>query len=179
MKKLFLTLLVFIVIFLAGCTPTPPQNNENQGEVCPQVCVPMYSLDNNLCNYVECGSGCGPDNVKTFGTLQECQDNIVGQNNNQQTTTQVKEFTIEGDDVGLYPDTITVNNGDQVKITFKVRQDKVYYGGLDFRSDYFNTGKVLPNGIKVVEFTADQTFEFKSYWPSSNRLKATGTVNVN
>ena len=72
-----------------------------------------------------------------------------------------------------------MNKGDQVKITFKVRTDKVYYGGLDFRSDVWDdTGKVLPGATKTVEFTAQQTFNYKSYWPSTTRLKATGTVNV-
>lgn len=97
----------------------------------------------------------------------------------KQTPSSSKEFIVEGDDLGLYPDTLTVNKGDQVKITFKVRTDKVYYGGLDFRSDVWDdTGKVLPGATKTVEFTAQQTFNYKSYWPSTTRLKATGTVNV-
>ncbi|MEK6932845.1 MAG: hypothetical protein AABW56_03575 [Nanoarchaeota archaeon] len=178
MRKLFLTLLVIIVIFLAGCTTNLPQNNDNNGEVCPQVCVPMYSTENFLCDYIECGSGCGPDNVTTFGTLEECQAR-VSPPIQEETTTNTKEFTVEGDDYGLYPETLSVNKGDNVMIIFKVRQDKVYYGGLDFRSDYFNTGKILPGGTITVEFTADQTFEYKSYWPASNALKATGTINVN
>ena len=37
--------------------------------------------------------------------------------------------------------------------------------------------KNLPDG--TVEFVAEETFQFKSYWPASNKLKATGTVTVN
>ena len=94
-------------------------------------------------------------------------------------TPTLKEFTVEADDVGLYPDTLTVNKGDKVKITFKVRNEKVYYGGLDFRSDIWgDTGTILPGGVKTVEFTAEETFTYKSYWPASNKLKATGTIIV-
>lgn len=91
----------------------------------------------------------------------------------------VKEFVIEGDDKGLYPNAVTVKNGDAVKLTFKVRKEGTYFGGLDFRSTVWgDTAKVKPGESKTVEFTATETFEFKSYWPASNKLKATGKVMV-
>ena len=91
----------------------------------------------------------------------------------------VKEFTVEGDAIGLYPSILTVNRGDMVKITFKVRNEKVYYGGLDFRSDIWgDTGKVLPGQETTVGFTAQDSFTYTSYWPATNKLKATGTINV-
>ena len=66
-----------------------------------------------------------------------------------------------------------------VKITFKVRNEKVYYGGLDFRSDIWgDTGKVLPGQETTVGFTAQDSFTYTSYWPATNKLKATGTINV-
>jgi hypothetical protein len=86
---------------------------------------------------------------------------------------------LESDDYGFYPAAITASKGQVVKITFKVRAATTYYGGQDIRSSVFNTGVIAPGGEKTVEFTADQTFEFKSYWPASGVLKATGTVNVN
>ena len=91
----------------------------------------------------------------------------------------IKEFTIEADDSGLYPSSIEVDKGDTVKITFKVRSQGTYFGGLDFRSDVWgDTGKVSKGQSTSVEFVAEETFQFKSYWPASNRLKATGTVTV-
>ena len=91
----------------------------------------------------------------------------------------IKEFTVEGDDIGLYPSTLTANKGDKVKITFKVRTEKVYYGGLDFRSSVWgDTGKILPGNEKTVEFTAENSFTYTAYWPATNKLKATGTINV-
>lgn len=92
----------------------------------------------------------------------------------------VKTFTIEADDRGFYPTgNITVNNGDVVRITFKVRTENVYFGGLDFRgAPYFTTPRVNPGGETTVEFTADKSFTYRSYWPNSNQLKATAQVTV-
>ncbi len=92
---------------------------------------------------------------------------------------EAKEFTIEADDDGLYPsETINVNKGDKVSIIFKVRKTGVYYGGLDFKSSVFNTGAVLPGQSTTVEFTAEDTFTFTSYWPKKNVKKADGKVVV-
>ncbi len=65
-----------------------------------------------------------------------------------------------------------------VKIKFKVRSQGVYFGGLDFRSSVFNTSTILPGKDKEVEFTADESFTYTSYWPLSNKLKATGEIIV-
>ncbi len=100
---------------------------------------------------------------------------------------QVTSFTIYADDKGFYNingDKITeinVNNGENVKIKFNVWQVGVYYGGLDFRSPesvWGDTKRVLPGASTTVEFTASETFEVKSYWPASNRLKAVMKVIV-
>ena len=93
-------------------------------------------------------------------------------------TAQAKTFMIEGDDVSLSPATIEVSKGDTVRITFKVRSERVSFGGLDFRSDYFTTNKISPGSTGNVEFTADKSFTFVSYWPGSNVQKASGQVVV-
>lgn len=87
------------------------------------------------------------------------------------------EFKLEADDLGFYPDpTITVPKGSRVKIHFIVRTANVYYGGLDFRSSKFKTETVKPGGITNVEFIADESFAFTSYWPLSDVQKASGKV---
>lgn len=92
---------------------------------------------------------------------------------------QLKEFAIEADDSSFYPDEpLLVNDGDLVRITFKVRTTNVRFGGLDIRSPEFDTGKISPGGEKTVEFVAESDFSFRSYWPDSNVLKATGEVDV-
>ncbi len=87
------------------------------------------------------------------------------------------EFKLEADDYGFYPNsTITVLKGSRVKIHFIVRATSVYYGGLDFRSSKFKTESVKPGGTATVEFIADDSFVFTSYWPLSSVQKASGKV---
>lgn len=91
----------------------------------------------------------------------------------------IQEFKLEADDRGFYPMSILeVKTGATVKIHFFVRSSNVYYGGLDFRSPAFKTKQIVPGGSVTVEFVADQSFDFSSYWPLSNVLKATGKVVV-
>ena len=88
-------------------------------------------------------------------------------------------ITLEADDNGFYPSSeIRVKKGTKVKLTFTVRTTNVYFGGLDFRSSKFRTASVAPGQSTTVEFTADESFGFSSYWPASSRLKARGNVVV-
>lgn len=87
------------------------------------------------------------------------------------------KFSVEGDDSGLYPSSLDVEKG-EVEITFTALSKNVYYGGLDFKSDYFDTGKVAPGESKTVSFTATKSFSYKSYWPASGVVKANGTITV-
>lgn len=90
-----------------------------------------------------------------------------------------ESFTVEADDSGFYPATIKVTKGDTVKITFKVRTDNVYFGGLRIISgDLFNTGALVPGGSNTVQFKATSNVTFSSYWPSSGVHKADGTVII-
>lgn len=91
----------------------------------------------------------------------------------------VRDFKIEADDNGFYPESVlTVARGSKVRIKFIVREKSVYLGGLDFRSSKFETDTVKPGGTVVVEFTADESFTFSSYWPLVSVKKATGKVVV-
>ncbi len=106
----------------------------------------------------------------------ECQISIT-----QPTTVAPAfyEFKLEADDSGFYPDgTITVPKGSRVKINFSVRSTNVYYGGLDFRSSKFKTEMVKPGEATNVEFIADESFVFTSYWPLSGVQKASGKIII-
>lgn len=85
----------------------------------------------------------------------------------------VESYTITADDSAATPNSITVSSGTKVNLTFKVKSENVYYGGLDFRSSVINTGPILPGGQKTVSFTADQSFTVNAFWPSSGVQKAT------
>lgn len=91
----------------------------------------------------------------------------------------LKEFAISADDIKFYPSTVTVKKGDKVKITFSFNDEKIYYGGLDIKSEYFTvTYRKSDLKTKTAEFTADKSFTFTSYWPSSGVKKAAGKVEV-
>jgi len=91
----------------------------------------------------------------------------------------VYEFILEADDFGFYPQAeIKVPKGVSVKMTFKTRASNVYYGGLDFRSPKFKTSPVKSGEKVTVEFIADESFNFSSYWPLSGVQKATGRVII-
>lgn len=98
-------------------------------------------------------------------------------------TSQTKEFTIEADDVGFYLNnqeisSISVSKGERVKITFNVRSQGVYYGGLDFKGCEQNTGSTKPGDSASIQFTADNTCTITSYWPASGVVKDTMQVIV-
>lgn len=134
----------------------------------------------------------GPQYVMTpvirILTPQEFEERVKQQKEKEEVSTKPenirttvpknKEFTIELDDYGVYPNSIVVNKDDNVKITFKVRNNNVYYGGLDARSDYFDTGKIAPGESKTIEFKAINSFKFTTYWPSSGVVKSQGTVTA-
>ncbi len=90
----------------------------------------------------------------------------------------IKEFTVLADDFSLEPADLSVRKGDTVKITFKVSEDRVYYGGLSFNSNVFAIKRVPSGGQQTVTFTADKSFTYTSNWPSSGVQKAVGKVLV-
>lgn len=95
-----------------------------------------------------------------------------------------REFKLESDDLGFYEpypakiESISVSRGARVRIYFLVREQNVYYGGLDFRSPQFKTASAGPGKTAVVEFTASESFIISSVWPASNVLKANLKIAV-
>lgn len=49
---------------------------ETERKVCPSVCIPAYKIIKNQCLYDECSSGCGPNNISTFSTIEKCEQEI-------------------------------------------------------------------------------------------------------
>ncbi len=95
----------------------------------------------------------------------------------QPQTGAVKEFTVTGKNFSFDPSTITVNQGDQVKITF------VNSGGFhDFRIDGYNVGTSKINGgaQESFEFTADKagTFEYYCSVGTHRQMGMRGTLTV-
>jgi hypothetical protein len=82
-----------------------------------------------------------------------------------------KSFTVNGNDETADVKTITVTKGTPVTITFGADAGTTYHGGLDFRSSVLNTGTIAPGSTKTISFTADKSFAFTPYWPSTNIAK--------
>lgn len=87
--------------------------------------------------------------------------------------------TISTNDETASPQSISVAKGAIVHLTFSVLTQGTYYGGLSFESSVVNTGDINPGASKTVTFTANETFKFTPYWPSSHIQKGYYvTVNV-
>lgn len=90
---------------------------------------------------------------------------------------KVKEFTVMGSSLKFAPATLTVNKGDQVKITFKNNG-----GTHDFVIDEFSvkSDTLQSNEDTTVEFTADQAGSFEYYCSVANhrQMGMKGTLVV-
>ena len=96
---------------------------------------------------------------------------------------KTEKFEIEADDDGFYVDdkrisSISVSKDSKVEILFKVKSSEVYFGGLDFRGNGIDTGKVDRGSSTNFEFVANNDFTVKSYWPRSDRLKSVLGVKI-
>ena len=86
--------------------------------------------------------------------------------------TGVKTFTVEGKNFSFTPNTITVNKGDKVEITFKS------IGGVhDFMLDEFKvvTKQLSTGQSQTITFVADKTGTFEYYCSVGNH-RAMGMV---
>lgn len=139
-----------------------------KGGYCRETCMP------NEISGVVSASQCSLTCCCTNETLTITEPNEPV---NFPSTTIPQKFTIEADDYGFYPSgDVSVAKNSNVEITFKVRNTNVYYGGLQIKSEKFDTGSIAPGGEKTVSFVADKTFTFTSYWPLSGVKKADGQV---
>lgn len=121
--------------------------------------------------------------IDVLGTAPPSQGVLEGQVTSPPPLPSVKEYAIEADDSGFYMGTqqissLSVAGGDEVKITFQVRQTGVYYGGLDFRGCQQSSGGTLPGSSTVIQFIASDTCTITSYWPSSGIAKSNLQVTV-
>ena len=119
------------------------------------------------------------NNKQTIINDQQIKQDVAGLENGWDTPTdqeeagfqaslktpEVREFTITAKNFSLTPNTITVQKGDTVKITF-VNSD----GFHDFKIDEFNisTNKISTDKQEIVTFVADKTGSFEYYCSVGN-----------
>jgi len=91
----------------------------------------------------------------------------------------LKEFTVEADDNGFYPDNIKAKIGDKVKLSFKFRDDSIYFAGLDIKGPFPDIKYRLKGEQPLTaEFTMKDETKITSYWPASGVKKAVLVVEV-
>lgn len=77
-------------------------------------------------------------------------------------------FRVVADEFAVDPPRIRVRAGATVTITFAVRTERVYFGGIDFRSDVVDTDTILAGTERTITFTAPgRSFTFLAYWPAT------------
>jgi len=137
--------------------------------LCIQVITPAYNPQNPLeCKEFPTPCDVLPGWVKT----ERCPVKVpMLQTPTIQTQSSV-EAKAEADDYGFYPSSLEFTKGAKVKLYLYVKQNNVYYGGLDFRSEKFKTEPVKPGQKTEVEFIVDKNFIIESYWPLSNVKKS-------
>ncbi|MFZ2025507.1 MAG: cupredoxin domain-containing protein [Microgenomates group bacterium] len=108
---------------------------------------------------------------------QEVQPVVVTQATSLPMATNVRAFTVEGGNFKFTPNTISVNQGDTVKITFKNTE-----GFHDFVLDEYQLRtKQIPAGQEeTMEFVADKvgTFEFYCSVGTHRKMGMVGTLEV-
>lgn len=116
-----------------------------------------------------------PEKAQQEGGLAEQEARGSGESTEQ---TPTKRFSLDVDENGFYPTKrIAVPKGEIVGITFFVKPG-VSLAGLTIKSDYFDSGVILPDHTGYVQFTATDSFEFTAYQSNTNIAKATGQVLV-
>lgn len=106
------------------------------------------------------------------------EQNNSGNQNIVTGTGEVKSFTVTGAPFSYSPNSLNVNRGDTVKITFTNSQ-----GNHDLKIEGYNVGtQVIGAGQQeVIEFVANQTGSFRVYCsvPGHADRGMTGTLTVN
>jgi plastocyanin len=161
MNKNIVIGLVVVLIVLAGGFMYY-QSTQNKA---PQSPTPASESKNNM----------KMEKVTTAPTTTEAASPSAGA---ESTSSKIKEFTVTGKNFSFTPNTLAVNKGDKVKITFKNA------GGFhDFKIDEFNVAaKKIGDGQQdVVEFTADKAGTFEYYCSVGNhrQMGMKGTLTVN
>jgi hypothetical protein len=91
----------------------------------------------------------------------------------------IREYTVEADDNGFYPGILKAKTGETVKISFKFRDNSVYFAGLDVKGPFEDVKYKLKGEQPITrEFIMKEETKITSWWPASGVKKATLTVEV-
>ncbi len=116
----------------------------------------------------------GTDNDKNYQPLSTTNGNT----DNQPSQGVLREFTVTGTPFSFSPNTLTVNKGDMVKITFKNANG---FHNLTIDGYGISTPNIQAGEQSVIQFTANKSGSFQYYCSvDSHRDKGmVGTLVVN
>ncbi|MFA6552452.1 MAG: cupredoxin domain-containing protein [Candidatus Paceibacterota bacterium] len=136
MKNTLITIMIIIVLFLAGWWIFSGVSGQSQSSII--------------------GNSTGTTN-QNLGDMSSSTASGTGAN---QTNSTERDFTVNGKNFSFDPSTITVNKGDTVKITFKDND-----GFHDLKVDGYNvaTSRINTGGEATVTFIADKAGSFEYY----------------
>lgn len=121
------------------------------------------------------GEGATPTNVVENG--DHMTEDEVMEDEVMMEEVEVKDFYVEGSPFKFVPNTITVNKGDTVRITFKNVQ-----GTHDWRLDEFSaaTNVIQTGETEVITFVASESGVFEFYCSVGNHraMGMVGTLTV-
>jgi len=164
----FALLGVAVVLGAAGCQQQGSDSlNEEQNSAAMQV---KESAESNPVNNEESGQA-----LQGEGTITgNAGDNTADDSGAMINDSEIKVFTIEGQNFTYSPNMMTVNKGDKVKIIFKNTG-----GTHDWNLDEFNAKTpIIQTGQSVeVTFTADKAGVFE-YYCSIGSHRAMGMVGT-
>ena len=90
-----------------------------------------------------------------------------------------EEFSVESDDFGFYPNSLTARINDTIIINFRFRNATMYFAGIDIQGP-FPTVKYRHGDRQPIraEFVMKEDTKITSYWPSTGIKKADLIVNA-
>ncbi len=90
-----------------------------------------------------------------------------------------REFEVEADDNGFYPDKLKAKIGEKVRINFKFRDNSIYYAGMDVKGPFEDIAYKQKDEQPVIrEFIMKDETRITSYWPASGVRKGNLIVEI-
>lgn len=179
LKKLSLgALALSLMIFMVGCGPSTPANDPSDSSRMEDDAMMQDDSMMEDDTMMEDDSMMMDDAMEDDSMMEDdAMEEESMEDDDAMMEAGVKEFTVEGSNFSFTPSSLTVNEGDTVRITFKNT------GGMhDFVIDEFSTRtEVIQGGEEeTIEFVADKagSYEFYCSVGSHRAMGMMGTLVV-
>lgn len=156
-----------VMALLAACGPTSPPSSTTDDDRPTGLTVEELPVEDDSMMEEDDAMMEEDDSMMEDDTAMEEDDTMA--------EGEVQEFTIDGSNFSFTPNTMTVNEGDTVRITL-VNDDNMPHDFVldefDARTEILNTGET-----ETIEFVADEAGTFEYYCSVGNH-RAMGMVGT-